>query len=569
MKRQGFKGLAFVAAATVLATGCDALKDLDYAVTPDPLEMHGDSVKVKVEIQVPEKGIRKKVYAEINPMLGEKALRPITIVGEKATANGKVIEFKPGGTAVYEDVLPYTPDLENADLTVTGKIFKGDKQKGEIPTTKIADATVITPLLVNKDFKVIFEKDQFQRVTEETRTSKINYLKNSPVVRSGELKDNDIKEMEAFLAQAQSNPKVELKNIKITGYASIEGEEDRNNSLSQNRAQSALEATINIAKKKAVNNELAADEQSYTTSGKGEDYQGFKDALMASDMDKAEKDLIIRVLEMYSSPAQRETEIRNLGKTFTYLDKNIFPEQRRSEITLVYDEIGFSDEELVALSKSNIDTLNIEEILFTATLTEDLNEKLRLYTEAERMFPEDHRPSNNAGAVLYMQNKLAEAKAKFEKSMGIQETSVVKNNLAAIAGVNGERNNAKEMLSAASGAGEGQVEYNTGILQIQDGNYEDAISSLGNKATYNKALAQLLNKDHEGALATIDASEQAKTAEGYYLKAICGARQEKVDVVVSNLKSAFAKDASLKARAAKDREFVKFFEDASFSATVK
>lgn len=568
MKRQGIKSLAFVAAAGILATGCDLLKDLDYAVTPDPLEMHGDSVRVKVEMKVPEKGIRKKAYAEINPMIGDQALRTITIVGEKATANGKVVQFKPGGTVVYEDVIPYSPSIENADVTISGKVFKGDKEKGEIEITKIADATVITPFMVSKDFRVIFEKDQFQRVTQEVQSAKIHFVKDRHLVRPTELRAQDILEMERFLAQAQSNPKVDLKNIKITGYASIEGEEDRNNTLSQNRAKSATEAVLSIAKKKTVNNELAANEQSFTTAGKGEDYEGFKEALLASDMDKGEKDLIIRVLEMYSSPAQREAEIRNLGKTFTYLDKNVFPAQRRAEIALVYDQIGFSDEELVALSKSNIDTLKVEEILFTATLTDDLNEKLRLYKEAERMFPNDHRPANNVGAVLYIQNKLAEAKAQFEKSMGIKESTIAKNNLAAIAGVNGDRNGAKEMLGEAAGAGD-EVNYNHGILQIQDGAYEDAISNFGNEQTFNKALAQLLNKDHEGALATIDASEQAETAEGYYLKAICGARQEKVDVVVSNLKSAFAKDASLKAKATNDREFLKFFEDASFSMIVK
>jgi Flp pilus assembly protein TadD/outer membrane protein OmpA-like peptidoglycan-associated protein len=568
MKRQGIKSLAFVAAAGVLATSCDLLKDLDYAVTPDPLEMHGDSVKIKVEIKVPEKGIRKKAYAEINPMVGDQALKPITIVGEKATANGKVIEFKPGGKAVYEDKIAYTPSIENADLTISGKVFKGDKAKGEIEETKIADATIITPFMVAKDFRVIFEKDQFQRVTEETQVSKIHYLKNSPVVRPNELRDADILEMERFLAQAQSNPKVELKNIKITGFASIEGEEDRNNTLSQDRAKSALEAVVRIAKKNNVKNELASNEQSYTTVGKGEDYEGFKEALLASNMDKGERDLIIRVLEMYSSPAQRETEIRNLGKTFVFLENNIFPKQRRSVISLVYDQIGYSDEELVALSKSNIDTLNIEEILFTATLTDDLNEKLRLFKEAERMFPNDHRPANNVGAVLYIQNKLAEAKAKFEKSMGIKESTIAKNNLAAIAGVNGDRNGAKQMLAEAAGAGD-EVKYNHGILQIQDGDYDGAVANFGNEQTFNKALAQLLNKDHDAAMNTIDASEQAETAEGYYLKAIVGARQEKVDVTVSNLKNAFAKDASLKAKAAKDREFVKFFEDASFSAIVK
>jgi Flp pilus assembly protein TadD len=567
MKTKGIKSLAFVAAAGLMTTSCDLLKDVDYTVTPDPLEMHGDSVIVKIDVTIPEKGINKKAYAEIVPMLGTHALKPVTIVGEKATANGTVIPYKPGGKVVYEDVIAYSPDMEVSELKVTGTIYKKGKVKGEVEEMKIADATVITPLLVSKDFRVILAADQFKRVTQEKQIAEINYLKGSPVVRSSEKVDEDIKELEAFLTAAQTNPKIEIKGVKIEAFASIEGEEDRNNTLSTDRSESAKETTMEIAAKRKVANEMAQEDANYSTIGKGEDYVGFKKALVASDMDKGDKDRILRILEMQQTPAAREQAIRDLS-TYLYLDNNVFPAQRRSEIVVNYELTGYSDEELTALSKSNIDTLNLEEILFTATLTDDLNEKLRLYKEAERLFPEDYRTTNNVGAVYYMQNKLTEAKTHFNKANGIQENTVSKNNLAAIAGVNGERQNAKDLLAEAEGAGD-EVSYNKGILNIQDGMYDDAISNFGGEATYNKALALLLNKDEATAKSTVDESADAETAKGYYLKAIVGARQDNLEAIVSNLKSAFAKDGSLKAKAAKDREFIKYFENASFTAIVK
>ncbi|MDX1652146.1 MAG: hypothetical protein R3277_06620 [Brumimicrobium sp.] len=568
MKKQGIKSLAFIAAAGVMTTSCDLLKDLDYAVTPDPLEMHGDSVRVKVDITLPEKGIKKKAYAEITPSLGTHALKPVTIVGEKATANGTVIPYKPGGKVVYEDIIAYSPDMEVSQLTVTGKVYKGDKEKGVVPETKIADATIVTPLWVNKDFRVIYEKDKFQRTTMEKMTAEIHYLKGRSEVRSTELKDKDIMEMKNFLAETQKNPKLAIKSINITAFASIEGEEDKNNTLSTERANTAKQATMKIAAQKDVANEAAQKEETYSTVGKGEDFEGFKKALAASDMEKSEKDLIMNILEMQKTPTAREQAMRDLGKTFTYLDKNIFPAQRRAEIVINYEKTGYSDEELKALSKSNIDTLNIEEILFTATLTDDLNEKLRLYKEAARLFPNDHRPVNNMGTVLYMQNKLSEAKTQFEKAVSIKENPISKNNLGAIAGVNGDRNKAKSLLKEASGAGS-EVSYNFGILAIQDGDYEEAVSKFGGEASFNKALAQLLNENIDAAVKTVNASKDAETAQGYYLKAIAGARQDKLDDIVSNLKSAFAKDASLKAKAAKDREFIKYHDNASFTAIVK
>lgn len=567
MKKPSLKVLTLMTVAGAMATGCTLLKDVEYTVTPNPLEMHGDSVKVMVDITLPEKGIKKKAAAEITPMLGDTPLKMVRIQGEKATGNGDVIQYKAGGKITYEDVVAYKPSMEATDLVVTGKIFKGEKEKGEIEQTKIADATIITPLLVNKDFKVIEGKDKFQRVTEETFFAQINYDKGRSVVKASEMRDEDIEAFEEFLAMAQENPKVEVKNINVTGYASPEGEEDKNNTLSSDRAETGKEAAMKIAKK--AKHETAQTDI-YNLKGSGEDYAGFKRELNNdTKMNEDDKNLVLRVLETISDPAQRETEMRNMGKTFTYLDRNIFPILRRAEISTVYDLTGFSDEELKTNSVSNPDTLDLEELLFTATLYDDLNEKLRVYKIAEdRYGKDDFRPSNNIGVVLYMQNKLSEAKAQFEKANAVEDNEITKNNLGAVAGVEGDRTKAMDLLNQASGAGS-EVNYNKGILNIQDGDYADAISNLGSEASFNKALAQLLNDGASDAKSTLTGSADAESAQGYYLAAVIAARQDDLTGVVNNLKSAIAKDGMYKAKAMKDREFIKYFEDASFTAVVK
>jgi outer membrane protein OmpA-like peptidoglycan-associated protein len=566
MKKQTIKGLAIIAASASVFTSCDLIKDLAYKVPQNPLEMHGDSVRVKVDLTLPEKGIKKKASAEITPMLGTTALKTITIQGEKVTGNGNVIQYKPGGKVTYTDVVAYTSDMEVADLIVTGKVYKGGKEKKDKFTdTKIADATIITPYLVNKDFKVIYEKDEFKRVTEESKMAQINYDKGKSVVKAGELKDADVTAYGAWLAQIQSNPKVVIKTINITGYASPEGEEDKNNTLSNDRSNTAKVATMDVAKK--AKNDKAQTEV-YSLSGRGEDFEGFKRELQTSTINEDERNLIIRVLEMNADPVKREEEMRAMGKTFTYLDKNIFPLLRRSEIKTVYDLTGYSDEELKALSLSSPDSLTLEELLFTATLTTDLNEKLRIYRVAVKNFPADHRALNNSGAALYQQNKVAEAKAEFEKANGIKDNAITKNNLAAIAGVEGDRKKAAQLLGQAGGAGS-EVKYNQGILNIQSGDYSSAVSNLGSEASFNKALAQMLNGSAGDVEKTINGSKDAESAQGFYLKAIAAARQDKMDAVVSNLKSSFAKDGAWKAKAMKDREFLKYAENAAFSAIVK
>lgn len=565
MRKQNMKGLAFIAVTGVLVTSCDLLKDLDYKVTPNPLEMHGDSVRVRVDVTFPEKGIKKKAKAEITPMLGGTALKTVTVLGEKATGNGTTILYKPGGKVVYEDIVAYKPDMETADLMVTGKVYKGDKEKeGKFEDKKVADATIITPFLVNKDFRVIYEKDAFRRVTEETTFAQINYEKGKSTVRPAELKDKDIIDLQNWMAAAQANPKINIKSISVVGYASPEGEEDKNNTLSNDRAEAGKKATIELSKM-AMNEK--GQTEIYTTAGRGEDYVGFKRELEKSEMNADEKNLVIRVLEMHQDPATRETEMRNMGKTFTSLDKNIFPLLRRSEMIVTYDLTGYSDEELKAIAASTPDSLTLEELLFTATLVNDLNEKLRIYQVAAKNFPNDHRTHNNVGAVLYQQNKMNEAKSAFEKSVSIKDNAIAKNNLGAIAGTSGDRAKAKQLLGQAKGAGQ-EVSYNWAILYIQDGMYTDAVSKFGSEATYNKALAQLLNGSAGEAIKTLDASNDKETAQGYYLKAVASARENKVDAVVNNLKNAFAKDGSLKVKAAKDREFLKFAENTAFSGIV-
>jgi outer membrane protein OmpA-like peptidoglycan-associated protein len=552
MKKQSIKSLAFLAMAGSLTASCDLLKDLDYKVIPDPLEVHGDSVRVRVDVTFPEKGIKKKVSAEITPYIASTPLKPLMVQGEKATGNGTVIAYKAGGTVTYTDVVPYKADMEASALSVTGKVFKGAKEKKQLDVINIADATITTPFLVNKDYRVIYEADNFKRVTEEKQFSQINYEKGKSNVRPTELKDKDIVELQKWLADAQSNPKIAIKSIEITGYASPEGEEDRNNTLSTDRSNTAKETIVSIAKN-AKNDK--AQTEIFKLKGSGEDYEGFKRELKASNFNEDEKNLVIRVLEMYKESAKREQEMRAMGKTFTELDKKIFPILRRSEVNVVYDLTGYSDEELKALSVSNPDALKLEELLFTATLTNDLNEKLRIYQIAAKNFPQDHRAVNNIGAVYFEQNKLAEAKTQFEKANAIKNNAIANNNLGAIAGVKGDRATAKELIGKSLSAGK-DAKYNQGILDIMDGKYASAVSNFGGEDSFNKGLAQLLNGDAAAATKTVDASADKESAQGYYLKAIAAKRQNKDVEATTLIGKAAAKDASFGQKATQDREFV-------------
>jgi Flp pilus assembly protein TadD len=562
MKRQSYKGLAAFALATAMLTGCKLIGDVEYSLDKDPVEMHGDSVKVEITVKVPEKGLNKKATAVITPMLGSKAFKPITIQGEKATGNGQTINFKPGGTVTYTDVIPYSSDLENADLKITGSATKGKKEI-ELEEKKIGDGTIITPLLVQNDDKAIIGKDEFVRTTEEVYDgTQINFAKAKSNVTSTELKQQDVKDLGTWLTASMANPKVAPKSIQLISYASPEGEVGKNGTLATDRANSTKEAMV----KMLTTLKYEGGEAMIQTMPKGEDWDGFKTAVMASDLE--DKDLIIRVLKMESDPVAREQKIKDMAKTYTKLEKSILPPLRRTQVKVVYDQIGWSDEELKALSTSNPDTLNVEELLFTASLYDNLEDKMRMYNEVVRQYPNDWRGPNNVGYVYYMQNDLANAKTNFDKANSLNENPITLNNLGIVARQEGDRAKATELFNSAVSAGS-EVKYNLGIIDIQNGNYAEAIGNMGSENTFNKALAQVLNGDYDAALSTVDASADAESAMGYYLKAIIGARQNNLDLLVNNLTSAIAKDSSLKAKALKDREFIAFANNAAFTALLK
>lgn len=567
MKKNLLAGISALALAGATFTGCKVMEDFEYKVTPSPLEMHGDSVKVTITATVPEKGLHKKAVAEITPYIGETPLKTVIYQGEKAAGNGKVIPYKTGGRISYSDVVAYKPAMENTDLIVKIHATKGKKELDA--EENIAKATIITPYLLMDDDKVIMAEDNFVRVTQHDTSAIINYQKNRSNVRRSELREDDIDALKSFVeGSMEEDSRIDIKNGVVDAYASPEGEMSFNSELADERAETGSKAYMSIMED--LEFEKGASEDFYTSNGNGEDWEGFKEELQNADLgDKnSDKDLIIRILSQYPAGAKREEEIRNLAKTYKVIEKKVLPQLRRATLTLNYDLNGKTDDELKELAMNNPDSLTLEEMLFAATLFDDLDTKLKIYRKADENFgSDDWRPANNVGYILYLQNKVDEAGKSFEKAAQVEETNIVKNNLAAVTRINGDRDKAMALLEEASGAGD-EVDYNMGLIKVQNGMYGDAVKKMGDYKTFNKALAQVLAGDLSGAMSTIDGSEDAETAYGYYLKAIIGAREEKKNTVINNLKSAIAKDSSLKEKAANDLEFMAYFEDEGFKAAI-
>lgn len=562
----------------VVLTGCDGLgkmikkqKDISYNATPNPIEMHGDSIQFSVNGKFNPKLFAKKVTMTITPVVkysgGEKALKQVVLVGDKATGSGQKISFEKGGTFSYtSEKFLYEPGMKVAkvELRAQGQVKKKVK---DFAPFEVADGTIITPLLVRNDEKGIYGKDAFVKTTPVNQVAHIYYVINQSTVRPNEMKSEEMKAVQAFITSNINNSWYEFKGIDVSAYASPDGETEKNEHLAKDRASSGSAAMMGeFRKNKNKDNKFGKEKEQFKVGTTREDWEGFKSLMEASTM--TDKDLILRVLTMYSDPNQRRTEIKNLSKTYVELAEKVLPKLRRSEITINVDKKSRTDEMITALCTSHPDSLSIEELLYGATLTNDINTKVQIYQAAEKQYASDWRASNNLGVALLMQNKVAEAGDAFSRSeKNAAGNPIVMNNLGIIQAKKGNRTAAMELYNKANGAGS-EVNYNKGILQVRDAKYSDAVSSFGSYNGFNKALAQLLSGTPDAVNATIDGSNEKGMALSYYLKAVAAARKNNNSEVLMNLKTAVEMDGTLKAAAKDDAEFVKLRADAGFTSLV-
>ena len=583
------KSLSFILLAIAVA-GCNGLgkmaknySQVKHEVTPNPLELHGDSVAIAVKGTYPPKYFAKKVDVTVTPVIksstAEHNYKSVTIVGEKSTTAGVKINQKAGGSFTYTDKIAYTPDMKAADIMAKSTGMKGKTTK-ELGSIKIADGTIVTPLLVKSDEKAISAKDKFERITPANFDGTIYYLINTSNVNSNfKVKQCDISNKAQFsmldsAVKALSVAPYTIKGVSIMGYASPDGTEKINTDLAANRSKSsakymadAMAKMINKDRKPKERVKISADSSLFTLSTTNEDWAGFQTLMQASDM--SQKDMILRIVASNSDVEAREMEIKKMGKAYTEIADNVLPKLRRSAITINADKVGRSDEQISALAKSNPDSLNVEEILYAASLTTDNNEKLAIYRSAERVYPQDWRTSNNVGSILFATGDVDGALNQFTKADQLSPSNpIIKNNLGAVYSRKGDRTNAAAAFAEANGAGT-EVNENMGIIDIRNGNYSAAVGHYSGISSFNAALAKLLAGDKDGAMSTIDASTDKDSAMGSYLKAVISSRKGDNAGVVSNLTAAISKDASLKSKAAEDREFIKLFNDASFKAAVQ
>ena len=547
MKRIIILALAVLSLAACNKKNADALaeaaKNVSINCTPEVLEVVNDTVRAEISVTYPAGYFSKDAQVIVAPYVvwegGEMPLQPFLYQGEAVKDNNKVVPSA-GGTVREKIVFPYRPAMSLCRLELRSTAFIGGKQI-EVPVIKVADGCINLARWADKDGVYTYKADGYQEKVVTTVEGQILYDVNSSAVKSGQLGNSSIKKLQGALAESAESERITVGGTKIVSYASPEGGEELNDKLSQERSEAAQKAWKQIGK--------GAEAGSTEVRSVGQDWEGFQEAIKASNLE--DKDLILRVLSMYSDPAVRESEIKNLSQVYTEIKEQVFPELRRSRFITELEYQNYSEADLQRLLEhKRLYLLDEEAILRLAALTDSLEMKQTLYRAAsERMGSQ--RGQYNLGVTLLEKNSYSAAEVYFDKLKDQADADLL--NARGVIALHGGK--VAEATEYFEKSGTPEAKQNLGLVALLKGDSEAAASQLDGSGSRNEAIVRIAKKDYAGAIKIL---EKEDSAEALYLAAVASARKGDKAGVTKYLGGAFAKDPSLRDTALKDIEFAGF-----------
>ena len=549
------KNLFILSAASVLLmSSCSKLGALsadNFNVIPDPLESQAGQVPATINGTFPEKYMKKKAVVTVVPELryadGQVAKgQSATFQGEKVMGNDQTIAYKAGGRYSMKTSFTYVPEMQKSELYLTFDARIG-KKSFNVPAVKVANGVVATSELYKRTLvseNGVIAPDGYQRINEQKQEAAIKFLINQANIRKSELKNNSVKEFVELLKKINADKEgYNVQNVEIQAYASPDGGVKFNDKLAGNRQNESEKYVKGTLKQTKVD---AAIDAHYTA----QDWDGFQKLVAASNLQ--DKEVILRVLSMYSDPQEREQQIRNMSAGFQELADGILPELRRSRLIVNYETIGRSDDQIKEQYSSDATKLSVDELLYSATLEESAAKKEEIYKKTTEVYPNDYRAYNNLAALALAKGDVAAAKQYAQKATSLgSSTPEAQANLGLVSLIEGDVQGAERQIAKASGSE--NVTSAIAALNIAKGNYAQADKDFNKQNTNTAALAQILNKDYEGATSTLDKVANPNGMTNY-LRAIVAARRGNKFAANSYLKEALQKDPSLKEYAEKDLE---------------
>lgn len=584
----------FIVAALSLA-GCTLpkmvkmSKDQQLTVTPNPLEVHSDTVTFDMAANLPVKMLKQGTTYTVNTYYkyGEQevALDPIVFKAEDYPSAGTE---QPKATQTFS--FPYAPAMKSGVLEVEGVASKGEKTKSS-PRMQVATGMVTTSKLVQPAYFAAYTDHGYnnQPELEPVIIPDFIFQQGRSVLRTSEIRSPKGKQLDAFIASKNAT-----STVTITGTHSPEGAERINSRLSPDRA-AAIEKYYRDQMRK-YDYRQQADQIKFILKPVIENWNAFKNELASyQGITSEQKAEYLNIINGGGDFESQEDQLHRLS-TYRKVFRDIYPKLRTAKTEILVLKDKKTDAEISVLSKqltqgqANPDALSLEELMYAATLTPSLEEKVAIYEAATKKGTNWHA-HNNLGAIYIAQaienesdagNLANKAQAQLDIAARLNESAPeIHANLASVSMMKGNpyaaHDHATQALDAGlSGDNAAGLNGIKGSAEIFMGRYQEAVRSLSAASDeavnlFNKGLAQLLNKDYQNAMTSFNdaASKDSDLAVAYYGAAIAAARQGNTDNVVSNLSKAVSADPSLKEAALSDLEFGKISSTESFRNALK
>ena len=529
--------LAFASCSASRAEQMKLAEKVSVSSNPEVLALVGDKIPADITVTFPAKYFHPAAILEVTPVLvyegGEQVGKTFKYQGEKVKDNYRVIASNVDNSVTEKVAFDYVPGVEKSYLELRSVAYYKNKTI-EIPAIKVADGCNVTQLFASTEGEYSFKKDNYKEVISESAEGQVMYDYNSATIKRSELRSDSVKELQAALDEIASDPRYTVTGTRVVAYASPEGGQQYNAKLSDKRAESAKKAWDKVT------GGMKTDD--IQVKRMGQDWDGFKEAVQNSNIE--DKELILRVLSMYSDPAVRESEIRNMSKVYTEINKNVFPELRRARFIADVDYKNFSDDELKELADKAVDVLDEEGLLRVASITSNADRKAELYKIAVSKFGSDRAQFNLA--VLSLNAGKPDQAASLLKKVSKVDGDV--NNAFGVCEL--QKGNLDTAADFFRKAGTTEAKANLGTIDILKGNYDAAVKNLEGTGSHNLAVAYILTNQLDKA----EKSITCKCARSNYLRAIIAARRGNS----SDVEKYLAQTGKMKEKAEKDVEFADF-----------
>ena len=514
-------------------------KDVTISCTPEVLEIIAGKIDATVSVTVPKGYFHPQATMDVLPVLvyqgGEQPGRLLQYQGDKVKDNYKPVSSK-GETVTERLSFKYVPGCEKSRLELRATVRYKD-QEYPVDPIKVADGCIATYQLANPDGIYVYKPDGYQPILYRTTEGRILYDVGSDKVNQDQFETNSMVNYKNSLEYLQTDERTTIKDTKIVAYTSPEGGKDYNESLSDKRAGTAQKAWDKVAGGLELNG--------VETESMGQDWEGFREAVAKSNIQ--DKDLILRVLSMYSDPAVRESEIRNLSQIYEEINKRVFPELRRARLVTSTEWRNYDDAELVERAEKNgLDRFDEPSILHLATISESAESKESLYKLAIERFNSDLARYNLA--MLYLdQGRTSLGGAYLSK---IKEPDADALNATGVVAMRNGDWQAADMCFWK--AGNAEAAQNRIAMDILRGDYALAAKDAEGVKGVNAATAYILSGSLDKASAALEGVDGARAD---YARAVIAARQGRSDEARRLLAAAITADPALKKQADSDIEF--------------